>query len=159
MITIGGARRLMGSDFSQKPKTGTARRASSFVLPYINQLALFLLVVIVDASITVVNPLLFRAIVNDGILQGNARLVIRLSVIVACLGLFGGGLGIMQSFLASKIGGMIVLSLRNEIFQHIQQMSLAFFARAQTGALSQSAQYRCTRCANSIYRHPVQCRR
>lgn len=130
--------RSMGQDPSvlkQKVKPGTARRTIAFALPYIGLLAIFLLVVIVDASITIINPLLFRQIINNGILKGNAPLIIRLAILVGFLGLFDGALGIAQTFLSSKIGAEIVLSLRNRLFQHIQQMPLAFFTRTQTGAL------------------------
>jgi ATP-binding cassette subfamily B protein len=119
----------------QKVKPGTAKRTIAFALPYIGLLTIFLLVVIVDASITIVNPLLYREIINNGILKGNAPLVIRLAIIAGCLGLFDGTLGIAQTFLSSKISAEIVLSLRNRLFQHIQQMPLAFFTRTQTGAL------------------------
>ena len=130
--------RSMGQDPSvlkQKVKPGTAKRTLAFALPYAGLLGVFLLVVIVDASITIINPLLYRQIINNGILRGNAPLVIHFAVIVGCLGLFDGALGIAQTFLSSKIGAEIVLSLRNRLFQHIQQMPLAFFARTQTGAL------------------------
>ena len=130
--------RSLGQDPSvlkQKVKPGTATRTLAFALPYTGLLAVFLLVVIVDASFTIINPLLFREIINNGILKGNAPLIIHLAIIVGCLGLFDGALGIAQTFLSSKIGAEIVLSLRNRLFQHIQQMPLAFFTRTQTGAL------------------------
>ncbi|HEY2860292.1 MAG TPA: ABC transporter ATP-binding protein [Terracidiphilus sp.] len=130
--------RSMGQDPSvlkQKIKPGTAKRMLAYALPYAGLLTLFLLVVIVDASITIVNPLIYRQIINNGILKGNAQLIIHLAIIVGCLGLFDGALGIAQTFLSSKIGAEIVLSLRNRLFQHIQRMPLAFFTRTQTGAL------------------------
>ena len=123
------------SVLKQKVKPGTAKRMLTFALPYTGLLAVFLCVVVVDASITIVNPLLYRQIINNGILKGNAALIIHLAIIIGCLGLFDGALGIAQTFLASKIGAGIVLSLRNRLFQHIQQMPLAFFTRTQTGAL------------------------
>src|SRR5215469_3002634 len=130
--------RSMGQDPSvlkQKVKPGTAKRTLAFALPYTGLLAVFLLVVIVDASITIINPLLYRQIINNGILMGNASLIVHLAIIVGCFGLFDGALGIAQTFLSSKIGAEIVLSLRNRLFQHIQRMPLAFFTRTQTGAL------------------------
>ncbi len=123
------------SVLKQKVKPGTAKRTIAFALPYTGLLTVFLLVVIVDASITIVNPLLYRQIINNGILKGNAPLIIHLAIIVGCLGVFDGALGIAQTFLSSKISAEIVLSLRNRLFQHIQRMPLAFFTRTQTGAL------------------------
>jgi ATP-binding cassette, subfamily B, bacterial len=120
---------------SQKVKAGTAGRMLLFALPYVRPLLLFLLVVVVDASIGVINPLLYRRIIDQGILAGNATLVIHLAVIVGLLGLADGALGIAQTWLATRIGSGIVLSLRTRLFEHIQRMPLAFFARTQTGAL------------------------
>src|SRR5215472_310003 len=133
-----GAMRSLGQDASvlkQKVKPGTARRTLLFAAPYAGWLAVFLLVVIVDASIGIVNPLIFREIINDGILKGNSSLIIRLAAIVAALGLSDGALGMAQTYLSSKIGAGIVLSLRTRLFEHIQRMPLAFFTRTQTGAL------------------------
>jgi len=104
-------------------------------VPYLGLLGWFLLVVIVDATIGIVNPLIYRQIINNGILKGNAELIIRLAAIVAVLGIFDGALGMTQTYLSSKIGAEIVLSLRARLFEHVQRMPLAFFTRTQTGAL------------------------
>lgn len=107
----------------------------AFATPYKGILAFFLLVVILDAIVSVVNPLIYRDIINNGILKGNAPLIIRLAALVACLGVLDAGLGLLQSFLSASVGARIVLSLRTKLFGHVQQMPIAFFARAQTGAL------------------------
>lgn len=138
MSSMIGAWRSFGQDSSvlkQKVKPGTTKRTIVFARPYAGWLLLFFLVVVVDASIGIINPLIYRRIINNGILQGNAQLIIHLALIVAGLGLFDGALGLMQTYLSSKIGAGIVLSLRQRLFEHIQQMPLAFFTRAQTGAL------------------------
>ncbi|HET9184042.1 MAG TPA: ABC transporter ATP-binding protein [Candidatus Angelobacter sp.] len=133
-----GALRSFGQDSSvlkQKVKPGTAKRTLSFAAPYARLLSLFLGVVIVDASIGIANPLIYREIINNGILKGNSYLIIQLAVLVGILGLLDGALGLAQTYLSSKIGAGIVLSLRARLFEHIQKMPLAFFTRTQTGAL------------------------
>jgi ATP-binding cassette, subfamily B, bacterial len=138
MSSVMGAWRSFGKDPSllrQRVKPGTAKRTLLFALPYTRLLVLFLFVVIVAATIGMVNPLLYRQIINDGILKGNSALIIRIAVIVAILGVLDGALGMTQTYLASKIGVGILLSLRTRLFEHIQRMPLAFFRRAQTGAL------------------------
>ena len=132
------AMRSFGQDASvvkKKVKPGTARRTLKFAAPYIWLLVLFLLVVILDAAIGVANPLIYREIINNGILKGNATLIVRLAVLVGGLGLLDAAFGLMQGYLSSTIGARIVLSLRTRLFEHIQQMPLAFFTRTQTGAL------------------------
>jgi ATP-binding cassette, subfamily B, bacterial len=133
-----GALSSFGQDSSvlkKKVKPGTAKRTLSFAAPYTWLLALFLLAVIVTATIGIASPLIYREIINNGILKGNSALIIRLAVLVAILGLLDGALGLIQTYLSAKIGAGIVLSLRAKLFEHIQRMPLAFFTRTQTGAL------------------------
>jgi ATP-binding cassette subfamily B protein len=127
--------RKNASVLKQKVKPGTAKRALLFSVPHAVLLTLFLFVVIVDATISIANPLIYREIINKGILGGNSALVIHLALIVAALGLFEGVLGMTQTYLVSKVGAGIVLSLRRQLFEHIQRMPLVFFTRTQTGAL------------------------
>jgi ATP-binding cassette subfamily B protein len=135
---IGGPLRSFGQDASVVNKTikpGTAKRTLRFAAPYIRLLAVFLFVVVLDAAIGIANPLIYRSIINQGILKGNAGLVIQLAMLVGVLAIFDGAFGLTQSYLSAKIGARIVLSLRTKLFEHIQQMPLAFFTRTQTGAL------------------------
>ena len=132
------AMRSFGQDASvvnQKVKRGTAKRMFAFAAPYKWLLSVFLVVVIFDAAVGIVNPLLYRSIINNGIEKGNAPLIVKFAVLVAVFGLLDAALGLTQSYLAAKIGARIVLSLRTKLFGHIQQIPLAFFTRAQTGAL------------------------
>jgi ATP-binding cassette subfamily B protein len=130
--------RSFGQDASvlkQTVKPGTVKRTLRFAVPYVGLLAVFLLVVILDAGVGIANPLIYRAIINHGILKGNSTLIIHLAVLVGILAIFDGAFGLTQSYLSAKIGASIVLSLRAKLFEHIQQMPLAFFTRTQTGAL------------------------
>jgi ATP-binding cassette subfamily B protein len=133
----GSARSLRqdASVLEQTIKPGTTGRILRFARPYASMLGLFLVVVGLDAGIGVVNPLLYRELINNGILRGNARIVIMLAMFAALLYVIDAGLGLAQSYLAATIGSRIVLSMRTKLFDHIQQMPLAFFMRTQTGAL------------------------
>ena len=134
---IGSVRSFMqdASVVKQKVKPGTAKRMLRFAVPHAGLLGLFLFVVILDASIGIVNPLIYRQIINNGILEGNAALIVRLAILAGILGLFSGALGLAQSYFSATVGARVVLSLRTKLFDHIQQMPLAFFTRVQTGAL------------------------
>jgi ATP-binding cassette subfamily B protein len=126
------------SDRSVLKKTvrpGTWRRMLRFVWPYRAILSGFLVVVIVDAVISVVNPLIYRGVINDGILGHNAGLVVRLALLLAGLSVFDAGLSIVQRYVSAKVGESLIFDLRTGVFGHIQRMPLAFFTRTQTGAL------------------------
>ncbi len=133
-----GSMRSFGRDASvlnQKIKPGTTKRTVLFAAPYAGLLTLFMVVVVFDATIGIANPLIYRDIINNGILKSNSHLIIQLALLVGVLAIFDAALGLIQAYLSSKIGAQIVLSLRTKLFEHIQQMPLAFFTRTQTGAL------------------------
>ena len=123
------------SALERKVKPGTTRRALQYAAPHMGLLLFFLAVVIVNAAIGIANPLIYREIINVGILTGNTPLIVKLALLVAVIGIFDAALGLLQTYLATRIGGAVVVSLRAKLFTHIQQMPLAFFSRTQTGAL------------------------
>ncbi|HKB30890.1 MAG TPA: ABC transporter ATP-binding protein [Streptosporangiaceae bacterium] len=119
----------------QRLKPGTVRRIASYAHPYRVALALFLVVTGIDAAIVVANPLLFRAIIDQGILPKKTGIVIALAGAVALLALADAALGLAQRWYSARIGEGLIYDLRNQVFQHVQQQPIAFFTRTQTGSL------------------------
>jgi ATP-binding cassette, subfamily B, bacterial len=118
-----------------KVAPGTVPRVIQFGRPYAGILSFFLGLVVLDAAAGVVNPLIYRQLINHGILKGNERLIVELALVAAGVSVIDSGLTFWQRQIAAKIGLEIVFDLRNKVFAHIQEMSLAFFTRARTGAL------------------------
>jgi len=116
-------------------KKGTTRRMLTFAVPYRKILALFVPVVILDAVIVAVNPLILRALIDEGILKKDQNLVIWLGVLVAILAVVDGGLSLTERRISANLGESLIYDMRSKVFRHIQRMPLAFFTRTQTGAL------------------------
>jgi ATP-binding cassette subfamily B protein len=95
----------------------------------------FLVVVVIDAVISSVSPLILREIIDVGIYKHRADLVIGLAVLTAVLALFDAGLQMFERRISALIGEGLIYDLRVEVFEHIQAMPIAFFSRTQTGAL------------------------
>src|SRR5580704_15581000 len=85
-------------------KKGTARRMLTFAVPYRKILSIFLPVVILDAAIGAVNPLILRELIDNGIRLKNANLVIWLAVLVAGLALFDAGLALTERRISAAVG-------------------------------------------------------
>src|ERR1700683_3916948 len=119
----------------QKRKPAIVRRIVKYAKPYKLWLSLFLIVTILDALITVVNPLLLRAIIDNGILGHHLGVVIGIASAVAAVAVFDAFLGFASRWYSSRIGEGLIYDLRTEVFSHVQQQPIAFFTRAQTGSL------------------------
>jgi ATP-binding cassette subfamily B protein len=116
-------------------RKGTARRMLTFAVPYRKILAVFVPVVILDAVIAAVNPLILRSLIDNGILKKDADLVIWLAILVAVLALADGALALTERRISAYLGESLIYDMRSKVFRHIQRMPLAFFTRTQTGAL------------------------
>ena len=114
---------------------GTVKRILVTARPYRRVLSAFLGLVLVDALLGAVNPLLLRAIIDKGILGHDRGLVVQLAVAAAVLAIVGAVIGLGERWLSASIGESLILDLRSQVFDHVQRMPLAFFVRTQTGAL------------------------
>jgi ATP-binding cassette subfamily B protein len=123
------------SVLQHRVKKGTARRMLTFAVPYRRILAVFLPVVVLDAAIAAINPLILRALIDNGIALKNERLVVGLAVLAGSLAIFDAGLALVERRISAVIGEGLIFDMRSKVFRHIQQMPLAFFTRTQTGAL------------------------
>jgi ATP-binding cassette subfamily B protein len=116
-------------------KKGTLPRILKFARRYRPALIVFLIVVILDAVISSVSPLLLREIIDVGIKFHRVALVVGLAVTTAVLAIGDAGLQMIERRLSAVIGEGLIYDLRAEVFSHIQAMPIAFFSRTQTGAL------------------------
>jgi len=127
--------RMDPSITKQKLKPGTVRRIITYARPYRGHMAAFLIATSLDALITVVNPLLLRDIIDNGILAKNEELVITLAAVVAAVAVFDAGLSFVIRWFSARIGEGVIYDLRTQVFSHVQRQPIAFFTRAQTGSL------------------------
>lgn len=111
------------------------RRILGYARPY-RALIIALLVTLVMASLLIVaQPLVIQQIIDVGIPESNARLVTLLAGLIALLALGDAALGLVGRWFSARIGEGLIFDLRTQVYDHVQQQSVAFFTRAQTGAL------------------------
>ncbi len=114
---------------------GLFGRIMTFARPYRRLLLSFLLLITADAVLGAANPLILRAIIDQGILKHRTGLIEVLALVVAGLAVLDAVLSLFQRYVSARIGEGLIFDLRARLFGHVQQMPIAFFARTQTGAL------------------------
>jgi ATP-binding cassette, subfamily B, bacterial len=119
----------------RKLAPGTARRVLGYSGPFRREIALFLVLVVIDAALVVATPLLLREIIDKGITPRDRGVVVDLSLVVAALAILDGLLTLVQRWYSARIGEGLIYELRTEVFSHVLRQPVAFFTRAQTGAL------------------------
>ncbi|MBA3339882.1 MAG: ABC transporter ATP-binding protein, partial [Geodermatophilaceae bacterium] len=133
------AMRSFSTDPANKDKeipAGTWKRVIGYAGPYRRDLTTFIGLVILAAIAGVATPVLAGDIVNViSSKSGTAGAVIRLASIIAGLAVFDALMSLAQRWYSARIGEGVIYDLRTQVYEHVQQMSIAFFTRAQTGAL------------------------
>ena len=120
---------------SQQLSAGIFRRIARFARPYRRMLAVFLGLIVLDSLMSAANPLIYRAIIDNGILQHRAGLVVDLALVLAGLALADAVLSLWQRWISARVGEGLIFDMRTQVFAHFQRMPIAFFSRTQTGAL------------------------
>ncbi|HEY5335385.1 MAG TPA: ABC transporter ATP-binding protein [Mycobacteriales bacterium] len=132
------AMRSFGADRSvteQRLAPGTLRRIVRFAAPYKRMLVVFLVIIVVDAVVGVVNPLVLKEIINGGIIKKNVSLVELLALLAGGLAVFDAALSLGARWYSARIGEGLIYDMRVMVYEHLQKQPIAFFTRTQTGAL------------------------
>jgi ATP-binding cassette subfamily B protein len=132
------ALRTLSSDQSVKSaklKPGTLKRIFAYAIPYKSTFVLFLFCLIADAFLTIATPLLLRELIDNGVIPKDRTVVTTMAIAVAVLAILTAAVNIVVRWISAKIGEGLIYDLRSQVFRHVQEQSIAFFTRTQTGAL------------------------
>ena len=113
----------------------TVPRVLGFLRPYLAPVALILLCLIGAASLIAIPPLLIRELIDVAIPDGNRGLLNVLVLGMVALYVGSGLIGVLQNYLNASVSERIMFDIRNQLYEHLQGMSLRFFTGSHTGEI------------------------
>ena len=119
------------------------RRILQLFKPYHFRLTAVLLLIVVSAGISMLNPFLLRDVLNEGILKHDTKLLTELVLAMIVIAIATSASSVWQTYISNSIGQHVMHDLRAAVYRHLQRMSLAFFTRTRTGEVQ-------SRIANDI---------
>jgi ATP-binding cassette subfamily B protein len=125
----------LNSITKQRITPGTVRKVIPYLKPFRVPTIFLLIVTMVDAILAVASPLLFKYIIDDGILPRRVGITVAIAASIAGIALVDAIALYIQGWLSARVGEGIVYNLRTQVWDHVQRQPIAFFTRAQTGAL------------------------
>ncbi len=116
-------------------KRETVGRVTRSFAPYKLQLFWTALAVLSSAALGLVSPFFLQIIINKGLLGHDMNVIMKytLYTILATLGSTVLALG--YGYMSSVVGQRIMRDLRNDLYIHLQGMSLKFFTNTKTGEI------------------------
>jgi ATP-binding cassette subfamily B protein len=114
-------------------------RALGLFRPHRRSAALLVIAIVSAAAIAIALPLLTKEIFDSALFPESGepqyRLLAGLVAVMIALAVVGGAISIAQTYLTSRIGQRVMHDLRNQLYEHLQGMSLRFFTSTRTGEL------------------------
>ena len=118
---------------------GLARRILALFGPYKLTAAVVGLLIVVNAGLGVVNPVLVKVVFDSALFPADGSLDLMLlwllAGVMAAIAVAGGGFSIVQTYLTSKVGQDVTGDLQEAVYDHLLGMSLSFLARTRTGEM------------------------
>lgn len=117
----------MDEEQQSVPKRKTILRLLKYLLAYKKRILLVLCIMAGTISISMITPLLMEKAINDYVAMGDRAGLLRLgggAVILFCLFLAGTK---ARMYIMADISNQILVTIRNQLFDHIQTLSFRFF--------------------------------
>lgn len=130
-------RAFLSDDYDKRPNLSWVllRRVWEFARPYRWRVVGLLITILLISTISLISPLLFRAMIDVAIPEGNSQMITLLALGMMAVPLVSGVIGVAQRWLNSQIGEGVIYDLRRALYTHMQQMSLRFFTQTRTGEI------------------------
>ncbi|MFJ2620405.1 ABC transporter ATP-binding protein [Glutamicibacter sp. NPDC087344] len=125
----------MSEDKGKAYALGTPRRVLSFAAGYKSRLVIFVILSICSAVLAVITPVLAGRVVDEVVARSGLSLIINLALLMALVAVLDTIISVAVRWFSSRLGEGIIYDLRTAVFDHVQKMPVAFFARTRTGAL------------------------
>ena len=122
------------ADYEASAKQHTPwRRVLGLFRPHRKALLIVLGLIVIAGIAGATTPFMMRGIIDDALPAKDAALLVWL-----CAGLIGVAVlsaiaSVLQAYVSTHIGQHIMHELRVTLYEHLQSLSLAFFATARTG--------------------------
>ena len=113
------------------------RKIFGLVRPYKWQFALVFLLMAVNAAMLLVQQVIQKNFINEKLVSQNGSMG-DIAVFVAIFGLLSFGViltTVAKNVLSIQLGSKVSMNLREQLYIHIQRLSLGFLSRRQTGEL------------------------
>ena len=119
----------------ERSKLQTLKRLMDYLFVYKRQIVLVLVIMGYGVAVSLINPLIMESAIDDYIGQKNLKGLYRLLAAALALNLALVATVKLRMFIMAKICNQILLTIRQELYTHIQKLDFAFFDSRPTGKI------------------------
>jgi len=116
-------------------KKVTLTRLFKYLLAYKKPIALVIFIMLITVAISIINPLILERAVDVHIANRDIDKLLLLGAIAVAINILFVILVKLRMFLMAKISNSVLLTIRQELYTHIQKLSFNFFDSRPTGKI------------------------
>jgi len=127
--------RMKFDENAPKPNISKAilLRIAKYFIPYWKQTILVVLILLITSVLGILPPIIIQHIVDTALPNKDLSLLIYLVLASLSTTIISGLLGVWQNYLNAYVSQKIIYDMRNQMYQHLQQMPLQFFSNVNQG--------------------------
>src|SRR5215212_5011288 len=138
MFNHGGWRNYIAYDSDKgKPQFSWAliRRVFSYARPHWKAIAIVLCTIVVTSLLGLIPPLLYRDLIDNVLPHRNFTRLNWVALGMISIPVISGLISIIQRYYSARAGEGLIFDLRQQMYEHLQQMSLRFFTHTKSGEI------------------------
>ena len=126
---------LRSTDEKPRVTWDLLKRVMAYSQPYRSKIILMLGMILLNAGLTLLTPLILRRLIDEIIPQGQVDQLVLMAFALLLIPALGGVISVFQRNLNASIGEGVIYDLRVALFASLQRMSLRFFTNTKVGEL------------------------
>lgn len=110
-------------------------RILKYFIPYTKQMIVAVLAILISAILGVIPPILIKNIVDIALPQKSLKLLVIFIVTSISITVISGLVQVGQTYLNTWIAKHIIFNMKNQMYDHLEHMSLSFFSTTNPGEI------------------------
>ena len=109
------------------------RRISRLFHPHRRAIAGVTAIIVASSVLGMASPFLLRAVIDTALPNRDLSLLVLLAGGMVAVAALTAALGVVQTWVSTRVGQQVMHHLRTDVFTHLQRQSIAFFTKTRTG--------------------------
>lgn len=111
------------------------RRVFTYARPHLFSVSVVLLTIVAVSLLELIPPLLYRDLIDNVLPEKDFRRLNLVAVGMLAIPVLTGLINVVQRYFSARAGEGIIYDLRQEMYEHLQHMSIRFFTNTKSGEI------------------------
>jgi ATP-binding cassette subfamily B protein len=111
------------------------QRVLAYARPYWVGILALLVMIILQSLLELIPPLLYRELIDNVLPNADVSRLNWLALAMIAIPILTGLLGVVERYFSARVGEGIIFDLRQQMYDHLQRMSMRFFTNTKSGEI------------------------